>query len=160
MSNAATSEQYRIVAFEQRFIPEPNSGCWIWTGMRHHGSQYGVFCFRRKSVRAHRASWEIYRGPVENGMCVLHKCDVPMCVNPDHLFVGTQLENIADRHSKGRTKSAIGSRQHLSKLSERDIPAIRQRRAAGETLARIAKDFGVTKHAIHGVVTGKTWAHV
>jgi hypothetical protein len=160
MSNQSTSEQYRIVAFEQRFIPEPNSGCWIWTGMRHHGSQYGVFCFRRKSVRAHRAAWEIYRGAIPSGMCILHKCDVPMCVNPDHLFVGTQADNNADRDAKGRTKSAKGSTQHLAKLKESDIPRIRERRLLGLSLSTIAKEFGVSKHAIHGVVAGRTWTHV
>lgn len=93
--------------FMSRVSPEALTGCWLWTGAMQHG--YGKIRVVMKDVRAHRASWEIHNGPIPDGMCVLHKCDTPLCVNPAHLFLGTQQENIADKQSKGRTG---GTGQH------------------------------------------------
>lgn len=86
-------------------IPEPNSGCWLWTGTLKkpvRGLGYGHFRVSGKTKVAHRVSWEIFRGPIPDGLCVCHKCDVSICVNPDHLFLGTRLDNIEDMVAKGR----------------------------------------------------------
>lgn len=89
---------------KKRFIEkvsfEALTGCWIWSGAVQHA--YGKFRIGLKEVRAHRASWEIHKGPIPDGMSVLHQCDTPLCVNPDHLFIGTQQENMNDRKTKGR----------------------------------------------------------
>src|SRR5216684_5016973 len=89
--------------FEEKYIPEPNSGCWLWDGsLDSHG--YGQLSSKRGS-RPHRASvvsYELYKGGVPNGWCVLHRCDVPCCVNPDHLWLGTRKENSIDMVEKGR----------------------------------------------------------
>lgn len=83
-----------------RVSPEGLTGCWLWTGAMQHG--YGKVRILMKEVRAHRASWEMHKGPIPEGMNVLHRCDTPMCVNPDHLFLGSQQDNMADKKQKQR----------------------------------------------------------
>lgn len=147
--------------FEARYVPEPNSGCWLWFGpVNEHG--YGTL----RNKYAHRVSYELHRGEV-GALCVLHKCDVPACVNPDHLFLGTRADNIRDCHSKGRMfvqtkkhRMARGERVYGSKLTPEKVIEIRRRYAAGEQQIPLARIFGVTQGAIHSIVAGKTWKHV
>jgi len=80
---------------------DKTSDCWLWKAAKDKDG-YGKFKMNRKDYQAHRASWEISIAPINPGMCVLHRCDVPSCVNPDHLFLGTRLENNQDRDAKGR----------------------------------------------------------
>lgn len=95
--------------FEAKYIPEPNSGCWIWTGapQRTRG-RYGSFNYFGKPTPAHRVSWLLYRGEIPLGLYVLHRCDNGFCVNPDHLFLGTQQDNMDDMTKKGRWNSYAG----------------------------------------------------
>lgn len=89
--------------WEEMWVPEPNSGCHLFLG---HQDALGYGRVKRGSrvpVGAHRYAWRLSRGPIPKGLCVLHRCDVRSCVNPDHLFLGTQIENIDDRNRKGRT---------------------------------------------------------
>lgn len=89
--------------FHAQYIPEPNSGCWLWTGTCDGLGRYGQIYRDGKYVRAHRLSWEFANGrPVPKGLQVHHRCDVPSCVNPDHLWVGTQSQNMEDMVKKGR----------------------------------------------------------
>lgn len=92
-----------MIRFEDFVEPEPMSGCWLWMGCARP-SGYGWFSRSLPSKReaAHRSSWLLYKGDIPNGMDVLHKCDMPMCVNPAHLFLGTQVDNNLDRDRKGR----------------------------------------------------------
>ena len=89
----------------ERSIPEPNSGCWLWTGMTNHKG-YGYIVQRQggkaRYLRAHRVSYEMSCGSIAPGMLVLHRCDVRLCINPAHLYVGTYLDNSADAVRKGR----------------------------------------------------------
>ena len=91
--------------------PNMDTPCWLWQG-RPNNNGYGLLRWGGKRMLAHRAGWEIQRGPIPpgegyHGTCVLHKCDTPLCVRADHLFLGTQQDNIADRESKGRNKPAL-----------------------------------------------------
>src|SRR5947207_548479 len=92
--------------FDAKWTPEPFSGCWIWTGARSLNG-YGVMGMPHINRNAHRISWEIHRGIIPNKICVLHRCDTPSCVNPDHLFLGSLKDNTRDMVKKGRDKKAI-----------------------------------------------------
>lgn len=114
--------------FEGKYLAEPTSGCWLWEGANlgdTPGCEYGVIYINHGSrVLAHRASWMLYRGEIPEGMKVLHRCDNPACVNPDHLFIGTQQDNIADMKAKGRadrTKRPFGETIGTSKLTGREV---------------------------------------
>ena len=82
-------------------MPEPNTGCWLWSGSISYRG-YGLVTQDEKTRLAHRASYELHKGPIADGLFVCHKCDVPSCINPDHLFVGSQTDNMADARRKGR----------------------------------------------------------
>jgi hypothetical protein len=100
--------------FEDKFTPEPNSGCWLWTGATVEKG-YGVIYVsqtspKQKQVfrRAHRVAWELYRGEIPSDLIVCHRCDVPACVNPGHLFLGTHKDNLQDCARKGRLRTQRG----------------------------------------------------
>ena len=98
--NVSVGERMRD-RFDDCYIPEPNSGCWLWLrSLRTNG--YGQIWTGSIYMRAHRFSWERARSPLKSGECVLHSCDVRSCVNPDHLFVGTKKDNAIDMVRKGR----------------------------------------------------------
>lgn len=122
--------------FEDRFIPEPNSGCWLWLG----GTQsqgYGMFDTRHGKVLASRHAYTKYRGKIPRGLHVLHKCDTPSCVNPDHLFIGTRHDNMQDASRKGRMH--LGEADGMAKLTTRQVNTIRDRSRQGESQASLAQ---------------------
>ena len=88
--------------FNDSYIPVTETGCWIWTGALNRHRGYGRLRFKDKEIKAHRYSWELHNGPIPDGLQVLHKCDTPACVNPDHLWLGTHKENMHDCIKKGR----------------------------------------------------------
>lgn len=143
--------------FFSNIIPEPNSGCWIWLGP--------VFAKRRRSIGygrygktnklAHRVSWEVHNGAL-NGEMVCHSCDTPLCVNPDHLFLGSAASNMADKVSKSR--QARGGRIRHSALDESKVRQILSRR--GDPIPHIAADFGTSYGVIWNVLNDYSWRWV
>jgi hypothetical protein len=89
---------------ERNSMPVPECNCWVWLLHVSKKTGHGKICINKSSVLAHRAAWIAFNGAIENGLCVLHRCGVPCCVNPDHLFLGTQIDNLADMDRKGRRR--------------------------------------------------------
>lgn len=134
--------------------------CWLWTGCTRYG--YGLIgsggTFGRM-VLTHRLSWELHRGPIEDGLFVLHKCDIRACVNPDHLFLGTQDDNIKDMDSKARrrTVSPRGDKNPRAKLTEAQATEIIALSKQGTSERKLAERFRVSRAAIRFVLSGRTW---
>ncbi len=149
-----------IDRFNKYVRKEPN-GCWIWTGGGCSSTGYGTFLIKgdRPIIRtpAHRASYELHVGPIQEGMNVCHKCDVRRCVNPDHLFIGTPKDNTQDMISKGR--KPIGSEMKCAKLTEAMIPQIIAMCRERPQL-HVAKELSVSPMTISLIVNNKTWKHV
>lgn len=151
-----------IEKFNERWIGEPNSGCWLWTG--DIANNYGTFAYdsfgprkrRLKSrIRAHRLSYLMKHGELSDDLWVLHKCDTPLCVNPDHLFAGTNTDNVKDRQLKHR--NSCGERSGRTHLKDNDIRAIRKSTLNGIAVGKI---FGVSRATISKIRRGLAWKHV
>ena len=147
--------------FEAKFIPEPNSGCWLWTATTNQDG-YGRFRYKDRLVGAHRFSLMVYREQENQELCVLHTCDGPCCVNPNHLFFGTHTDNMRDRKNKGRgfVPAKKGVEHYKAKFTEVDIVYIRQQRMSGKTNVQLAGQFGVCSQTISNIIVGKTWKHI
>lgn len=132
-------------------------GCWWWTaGVR--GDGYGAFDVHGKQFGAHRFAWLAERGDIPDGMCVCHSCDHPLCVRPDHLWLGTTSENSHDMAVKGRAAGFAAGEDHPnSSLTLGDVREIRSRVASGEVQRTIAKEFGVSPATVCSIVAGKSW---
>lgn len=136
-------------------------GCILWTGGRLHG--YGSFSIDKKTRRAHRVAYELFVGPIPDGLFVLHNCprgDNRLCVNPAHLWLGTGQDNMDDMVRKGRQARQKGVDHGNAKLTEADVATIRRRCRDGESQYRIAADIGIRQPAVSRIVSKKRWGHV
>jgi len=139
------------------FIVDEETGCWNWQGAQSNG--YGRRRKDGKVQSVHRVVWEENNGPIPEGLQVLHHCDNPPCCNPEHLFLGTQADNVADMISKNR--DARGERRGNSKLTEADVRAMRRAYARGNvTGVALAEKYGVGKAVVSTVVRMDSWRHV
>jgi hypothetical protein len=121
---------------------------------------YGHYWFNRKTIRAHRVSYQLYVGPIPSGMFVCHKCDTPPCVNPDHLFLGTQVDNATDRQAKGRGSKLRGEACPYARLTADDVRVIRFAYACGgATQAGLGKCWGISRSSIEKITLRKMWNH-
>lgn len=177
-----TPEQ-RIAAFWSRVDKaQGEDACWTWTGATDRAG-YGRMSIENKNVSAHRYSYETYVASIPEGHFVLHKCDTPSCVRPDHLFTGTHTDNMRDMVAKGRqvfqahpekrpTGDRSGSRKHPDrvprgervggvKLTAEKVILIRTLHRDGRaSYKQLAKRFGVSKSAICYIVRGEHWKHI
>lgn len=138
-----------IASFWRRVDRSPGGvACWPWIG-GHNLQGYGVVRFGGRMMNASRASWYLANGQIPDGSYVLHRCDNPVCVNPRHLFAGTQRENVADMDGKGRRArgyrvSIRGENHAAARLTDEAVAAIRSALAEGRTRRSIAREFGVS----------------
>lgn len=146
-----------IERFEKKF--QKSEGCWEWLASSA-GRGYGQIKLpqQRRQAYAHRVAYEIYKGPIPSGLQVLHSCDNPKCVNPDHLFAGTSKENLQDMRAKNR--STHGEKSGTAKLTAVEVLQIRQCLAMGMTQMRIAAAFGVSQIQISRIKTGQRWERI
>lgn len=154
--------------FIQHFL-HSKEGCWEWTAFTM-SSGYGTYTdlrfvkmFGMKTMLAHRLSWSFFRGKIPEGLQVLHKCDNPKCVNPDHLFLGTQKDNIADCIQKKRHSPPphwCGDEHPRSKLKADDVREIRKRIASKESRELLAGEFGISGAQLSRIVHRQSWGHI
>ena len=138
--------------------------CWEWQGGTK-GIPYGMFsttpAFKQRKVTIpSRYSWELHHGPIPEGMCVLHRCDNPPCVNPAHLFLGTIRDNARDMARKGRTFVMRGEANHMTWLTPDQVREIRGRHESGESQTALARAFETWPRTINRIVRRLTWKHV
>jgi hypothetical protein len=143
--------------FEMKVEKIPFDTCWWWTACKN-ADGYGTFWYDGKVRGAHIAAYLLFRGTISIGQRVLHKCDNPSCVNPRHLWLGTQQENIRDCVSKNR--QAKGFRKANCKLTPESVLCIRKDRKLGMRYKDLANKYGVTVGAIQQVIIGRNWKYV
>ena len=145
----------RGVPFNERYHTDPDTGCWLWVGGTNT-SGHGTWAAHGEKT-AHRASWVLHNGAVPAGKHVLHRCDRPNCVNPDHLFLGTHQDNMADLRAKGRAYGAQGEANYGAKITEEQALTIMQ---DGRTCPVIAEEFGISRTMVDNIRNGKSWSHL
>jgi|688.fasta_scaffold04931_21 hypothetical protein len=135
--------------------------CWECVGMGLNKG-YGEFSINSKRIFAHRFSYQLFHNRlIKEGMCILHSCDNPLCVNPNHLSEGTQQENITDRENKGRGVAPKGENQSSAKLKEFQVKEIRANYEKGQiTYKQLANDYGVSDITIGHIIHRNTWKHI
>lgn len=139
-----------------RSIPEPNSGCVLWLGTLNDDG-YGRMRWGGRQSMAHRLAWTVAVGPIPDGMEVCHKCDVPACINPAHLFLGTHSTNMTDMKAKGRSRGAVGVVNGRAKITEDVVRAIRADR---RTRREIVAEYGISKAMVGYIRSRTNWKHV
>lgn len=163
MNHITTQLLHRRTAFgktpAERFLETiiKSDGCWNWPRAKD-GCGYGWFRVIDYMFRAHRVSWVVHFGDIPEGKLVLHKCDNPACVNPSHLFIGDQKINMQDCVNKGRKKR--GEDVPASKLTAKEVIAIRDMFSLGLNMAEIARIVGVSFTNISSIVKRNTWKHI
>lgn len=155
-------------SIEERFwsYVDKSGKCWIWTGSKHgpRGIKYGSFYKNGQRFKAHRLSYEMAYGKIPDGMLVCHKCDNGLCVNPEHLFLGTHRDNTHDMWNKGRGKAGQnhtkGSEHPHAKLTEEQVKSIRLEREAGATYKKICTRYDIDTKTLYLILKRQTWKHV
>ena len=141
---------------QSKIVPNLKTGCWEWTAKKNCWGYGQITVSNRRNKLAHRISYELRHGPIPDGLWVLHRCDNPGCVNPDHLFLGTHEDNMADRSAKDR--HFHGETHPMAKLTDVDVRQIRS--TTGVTQREIAEQFGVNRSVICRIRNGSLWAKV
>lgn len=166
VGNGDNSNNSNVNNYNRNQQNSVNNNCWYWIGARND-SGYGVIGrgSRKQGIsKAHRIAYELfYFTKLEKDKCVCHTCDNPACVNPRHLFIGTQADNVADMIAKGRNvlpPIRRGNKSNLARLNDKKIMQIRKLANGGSSSRKIAKQFEVSKTTILQIVKRKSWRHV
>lgn len=147
-----------IARFYDKISCEDERGCWIWGASCLKGG-YGKFTIHKKDLTSHRVSYMIHKGEIPLGFVVRHTCDNPKCVNPDHLLVGTRLDNVRDMDDRGRRRTPSGENHKNSKLTRENVIYIRQEYPL-KSMEQLAKELGVCRGTVRDVVWGITWMSI
>jgi DNA-binding XRE family transcriptional regulator len=142
---------------EEKVLRIPEAGCWVWMGSTQVRG-YGEISSNNRKLLAHRASYEAFVGKIPKGIYVCHACDNVSCVNPNHLFLGTQKQNLQDMANKGR--STRGVKNPMAKLDNYAVKEIREGIKTGHTDSNLAKAWMVCRQTINKIRNGKVWNHV
>ncbi len=146
--------------FTEKYVRRGMTECWPWTGSKDRFGR-GYFYYEGKVTRAPRVAWTLHHGMrFPDGKDACHSCDNPSCVNPAHIWPGSESDNLRDAENKGRVPHRIGEEHVFAKLTEEQVRAIRVRHAAGEAKADLAREFAVNSTTVHGVIIRKSWKHV
>lgn len=146
-----------ILRFTEKYTPDSTTGCWEWQA-RKNANGYGTLKFNRKSWLAHRISAFLYKEDYTESLHVCHHCDNPGCVNPEHLFMGTDKDNAEDKARKGRGRGGVGSRNIKAKLTDEQAIAIKRDPRLPYRI--IAAEYGVTTPQVWSIKAGRTWRHI
>jgi len=148
----AVAESIRQFGFRQPIVVD-GDGCWLWTGATN--GQYGTFYVNGAKRYAHRHSYMVHRGPIPSGMMVLHSCDKPLCINPNHLHVGTQSDNM--REASDRKRLRVGRRNPRARRSVDEVIAIRRAADSGESYSSIARRMKIALSNVSLIARRKLW---
>jgi hypothetical protein len=143
--------------FEDKFTK--SDGCWEWEAAKNRLG-YGHFRLDGKTQLAHRIAYQLYVGEIPEGMCVCHHCDNRKCVNPEHLFLGTQADNVRDCGNKGRRVYPFGENHYFSRLNEEQVLEIREKYSNGARIIDMSKEFGVAQGTIDHIVHRRHWTRI
>lgn len=137
-----------------RAIPEPNSGCWLWEGYAKQVTKTYIqprVTYKNKVFSVPRLVWILFNGDVPTGLSVCHKCDVSLCVNPNHLYIGTHKDNMNDLVSRGRGRTSNQT------MGPNEVIKAKELRASGYKVKDIAARFGITPKGMSRILAGKRW---
>lgn len=166
------------VRFEASYIPEPNSGCWLWVASCCGKTGRPIITHQKRKQFAYRVAWQLFCGPIPEGMLACHKCDTPQCVNPDHLFMGTRFDNMRDSAAKGRNVSQTspeknpfnnpehrkpagpGEKHWNCRLTPERVRELRSKKKPGESAKPLAIEFGISETHVFQICTGSRWKHI
>ena len=162
-SEGCLSEKTRTRFWKKVAIETPDK-CWLWTAAKNEKG-YGVAWVREwgNTQKAHRVAWHICNGPISENLCALHRCDVPACCNPHHLFLGDRIANNSDMRAKGRDAKIevrIGEQHPIAKLTDENVREIRAMRSRGIKRRIVASRFRITESNVKQITAGNTWRHL
>ena len=141
-------------------MPEEFGGCWLWVAARNKYG-YGWVAYGGSSSLAHRVAHLLFIGPIPEGMCILHRCDNPPCVNPEHLFLGTRTDNNEDKKQKGRCASLSGERNPKARLTENQVRFIFFQYWTGKaTQTQLVRHQNIGFTVVNDIVRGNSWKHL
>jgi len=142
--------------FLSKINQQTSTGCWEWIAGKHKFG-YGMFWVNGKTIPAHRVAYKLFIGDIPESLSVLHKCDNPTCVNPEHLFLGTQMDNMKDMNSKGRRKSICGEQLPQTKINSDIVLDIRKK---AQSQRNYATQYNISQSTVGEIQRNLIWKHV